>query len=510
MEDRQPSEADAEIEFILKSLKIDGSTVFTEEDLLSPYSDLNGRKINFEILNAIVSELTKKYRDSGYILSRVAFPAQEADSDAAVIRLVAIEGFISSVKYEGDEALVRSFQKKFAPVEKKLLAKKPLKHSDFEREMLIIQDLPGITVSSRFQESETPSGSVLVIELGKEVLEGSLGWSNAGTKSAGPGQVTASFSLNSLPIIGLQSTFSYFQTDPYKEYYSITISESYQFFNGIILSSSFSLSRSPEPDTEFARRFDYQTKGKTFNLNLSYPFIRSRDLNLSFGIGYEHRDRHADLNYEPYNTDRLRNLSFNVNFDFSDEWGGVTQAITTFTRGIKAFNASDCDPDASNTLAEADYFKADIYLSRTQSLPYGFGLLLSAEAMWSDKILDTYNQFSFGGSQFGRGYDSGILEGDKAFAVSLEPRWTYRFNGGERVIQPFIFIDYGKVWTNLNQVGVRDGEYGASYGAGVRFWGHVGSDYFPDFNLSAFGGKPLKRINDDNSSRFILRATFFI
>jgi hemolysin activation/secretion protein len=508
-EDRQPSEADASVQFTLKFLRIEGATVFSEAELLAPYAKLNGQRISFETLNAITAELTKKYRDNGFILSRVLLPAQDVDQLAATIQLYVVEGFISTIQYEGDQNLVGKFQKRFESVERKLLSKKPLKHKDFEREMLILQDLPGIKVSSRFQEGSIKSGSILVLKLSSEAISASLGWNNSGTASAGPGLSSASFSLNSLPILGWSTTLSYNQADHRKEYYSMTVAQSYQFVSGLVLSASFARSHSPKPDTDFARLFDYATDSKTFNLNVSYPLIRSRDMNLSLGMGYEYRDSHADLMMARFNRDRLRNLSVNANFDFSDEWGGVTQLITTVTQGLKVAHASDQDLNSSNTLARAKYIKADVYLSRNQRLPYDLSFLLASEVMFSDQLLASYNRFSFGGGQFGRGYDSGILEGDNAFAVSFEPRWTYNFNEN-LAIQPFAFIDYGRVWNNLEQVNVPDSQFGSSFGGGVRFWGSAGGDRPLKFNLSVFGGRSMKKIGDEKSSRVVFMATFYI
>jgi hemolysin activation/secretion protein len=306
----------------------------------------------------------------------------------------------------------------------------------------------------------------------------------------------------------MSTSVSYSQADKIKEYYSINFGQSYQFANGLLISASFGRSQSPKPDTDFARLFDYRTESKSLSFNVSYPLIRSRDLNLSIGLGYDHRDAYSYMMADDRTNDRLRTLSFNANFDFSDELGGVTQIITTLSQGLDVFHATNRELEATNALAPAKYFKADIYVSRNQQLPLGFSLFLSGEAMTADRVLASYNKFSLGGGQFGRGYDSGAFEGDRAVAFSFEPRWTY--NPAERLsIQPFAFIDYGRVWANQSLVGVPDSEYGSSFGFGLRFWGHVGNEMFPDFNLSGFWGKPMKKLENEKSSRWIFMASFY-
>jgi hemolysin activation/secretion protein len=505
-EDRQPSALDESIRFTLGSLHLEGATVFSAQELLAPYAALSGTQVSFATINGIVADLTKKYRDSGYLLSRVLLPAQEVDQQIAHIRLTAIEGFLSSIEYVGDENLIGRFKKYFSSREQGLLGKKPLKHADFEREMLLLQDLPGVKVSSRFKESAVSGASILVLELEQDIIDASVGWSSTGTESAGPGIFSASAGVNTLPLVGARTTVSYSQADRFEEYYTLQVGQSYQFANGLALDASYAYSSSPSPDTSFARLFDYETSSKTFSFGLSYPLLRSRDMNLSLGMGYEHRNSAADLLDERFTRDRLRTLSVNANFDFSDEWGGVTQVIPTLYQGLDVFRATDHDPESTNTLAGARFFKAGLYLSRNQQLPVNFSLFTAAEGQFADSSLSSYNKFSFGGSQFGRGYEPGVIEGDNAAAASLEPRWTWQLTETAS-IQPFAFFDWGTVWASRGVEGARDEEHGSSFGGGVRVWGHVGKSYLPDFNVSAFVGKPLERAGDhpDTSERFVLQ-----
>jgi hemolysin activation/secretion protein len=509
-DDRQPSALDSAVRFTLASLHVTGGTVFAESDLLAPYTGLYGTHISFETLNGIAADLTKKYRDGGYLLSRVVLPAQEVDAGAADIRLTAIEGFVSSIEYVGEEQLLARFKKYFSSVEQSLVGKKPLKHADFEREMLLLQDLPGLKVSSRFKEAAVSGASILVLELEQDLIDASVGWSSTGTESAGPGLFSVSAGVNTLPLIGARTTFSYSQADRFEEYYTMRVGQSYQFANGLALDASYAYSSSPRPDTDFARLFDYETSSKTFSLGVSYPLVRSRDMNLSLGMGYEHRDSAADLLDERFTRDRLRSLSVNADFDFSDEWGGVTQIIPTLYQGLDVFSATNHDPEATNTLAGAKFFKADLYVSRNQQLPWDFSLFAAAEGQFSDSSLSSYNKFSFGGSQFGRGFEPGVIEGDNAASASLEPRWTWYLT--EKVtLQPFAFVDWGTVWASRSVAGVRDEEHGSSFGGGVRLWGHAGKSHLPDFNVSAFIGKPLQRAGSypDTSERFVMQFSLF-
>ena len=509
-EDEELSGVDAGAQFVLRSLRLDGSTVFSPEELLKPYKSFEGRQIALARLYSMAAELTRKYREAGYLLSRVIIPEQQVVQAGADIRLLVVEGFIESIQYTGDSRILERFKSYFAPAEKRLIGKKPLKHSVFERYMLLMQDVPGIKIASRFQKGTIPGASILVLDVQGDFVEGSLGWGNTGTDASGPGIASASLSINTLPVIGAKTTLSYSQANEHHEYWSLQVAESYQMWNGLTFNASYAYSDSPEMDTEFAELFDYTTKSNTFNVGVSYPFIRSRDLNLSMGLNYEHRNSDSYVYDERFTKDRLRTLSANANFDFSDVLGGVTQIIPTLYRGLKVFDATDKDFNASNSLAPAEFWKFSIYASRDQQLPYKFSFFTAAEAQFSDKSLASYNKFFLGGSRFGRGHEPGIIEGDNGFAVSAEPRWTHYLTD-KAALQLFAFIDWGTVWTNKSVWGVPDTQDASSVGGGVRLWGHLGDELLPDFNISAFVGQPLERAGDDDgdSPRFVVQFGLF-
>lgn len=509
-EDGKFSGASGGAQFTLQSLQIAGSTVFTEDELLAPYRKLFGTRIGFGELNAITAELTKKYRDAGYLLSRVIIPEQEVEQAGAAIRLLVVEGYIESIEYTGDKRVLERFKNYFAPVEKKIIGQKPLEHSAFERYMLLMQDVAGIEISSRFQKGTLPGASILVLDVQDDMVEGSLGWGNTGTDASGPGIASASLAVNTLPVIGAQTSVAYSQANNYREYWSLQIAQRYQMWNGLTFNASYAYSDSPEMDTDFARLFEYTTRSHTFNVGASYPIIRSRDVNLRLGISYEHRNSDADVFDERFTKDRLRTLSVNANMDFSDALGGVTQIIPTIYRGLNVFDATNESLDASNSLAPAEFWKFGIYVSRNQQLPYNFSVFTAAEAQFSDASLSSYNKFFLGGSQFGRGYDPGVIEGDNGFAALLEPRWTY-YLSDRTALQLFAFIDWGTVWTSKSVWGVPDSQDASSVGGGVRLWGHVGDERLPDFNISAFIGQPLEKAGDDDgdSPRFVVQAAIY-
>ena len=76
--------------------------------------------------------------------------------------------------------------------------------------------------------------------------------------------------------------------------------------------------------------------------------------------------------------------------------------------------------------------------------------------------------FFLGGRDFGRGYPSGTLSGNKLFASSIELRYSKEMEDDPlfQVIQPYVFRDMGYVGKQSNNTNISHLD---SYGAGLRF-----------------------------------------
>lgn len=513
VQDEQTPGIAPSVTFTLGTLSISGASVFSPEELLGPYTSLYGQRVSFGQIQTIAAEITKKYREAGYTLSRVVIPPQELDPQRATVRLIVIEGFVSSIKVEpaspDDASFIPAVLRRTEGMREKILATKPFRQAAFEREMLLLQDIPGLKIASRFEPSkDVHGGTDLILTAGRKALELRLGGGNTGTKSAGPVMVSVDASVSTFPL-GAKTTISYGQAEPAWEYNYWQANQSYMLPSGLSFYASYGQSYSPSPDTDFARLFNYQTQSQYGSFGASYPFIRTRDMNLSMALDMNFRNSQGDLAGQRFTRDRLRSLSGSINFDIADEWGGVSQAILTYTQGLPWFDATDKTRDSSNPLAPAIFSKWSLYLSRNQQLPQGFSVFLAAQGQVSDNYLSSYNQYSLGGLQFGRGYDPGVINGDRGFGASAELRWTKFLVDGVS-LQPFTFVDYGLAdlyqTTSLGQWSSM--QHLASWGAGLRLYA-IGEGYVPDFNISMFLAKPLRDIPgvETNSSRFVLQAS---
>ncbi len=488
----QDSSKDTSQEFVLKGIEIEGNTVFTDQELIAPHAALLGQSITFNRMLSIVEDMTRMYREAGHILSRVILPPQDADLQGAVVRLQAIEGYVAGIEYKGDAKFVEQFKSYFSGTASKVLAMKPLNHNKFESLMLLMQDVPGLEIATSFQPANEATGaSTLVVDVGRKIISGNVGVNNTGSESSGPIMFNAGLTASSFPIIGLQANLAYGQASTFDEYHYWQAGLSYRLPIGLTFSGNYGQSYSPKPDTEFARLFDYETSSKYYSFGLSYPIMRSRDMNLNASLFYNHRDSTSMLSDSIHTEDKTRNMTLSLAFDASDTWGGVNQVILDYSHGLDVAGASNEEVGSSRPSAAPGFNKFSLFVSRNQQLFDNFSLYVSGMGQTADKPLFSYDQFSLGGTQFGRGYDSGMLSGDQGVAAAAELRYTYMINDYLGV-QPFAFVDWGT--TRFLPVEDLEPEWLdlSSYGVGVNFWGTP--EKLPDFNASIFVAKPMQTV----------------
>ena len=152
------------------------------------------KQISLGVAYGIAQTITNMYRNDGYILSKAVVPPQQIDK--GIIRIDVIEGFINKVNFQGDltgpKALLNRYRKK-------LLNSKPLLSKDLERYLLLVDDLPGLSVKSVLTPSDVQPGATdLTLILQSKNFNGGVGIDNRGTKFNGPIQFSTNANTNSL------------------------------------------------------------------------------------------------------------------------------------------------------------------------------------------------------------------------------------------------------------------------------------------------------------------------
>lgn len=454
------------VNFLLQRMVIKGSTIYDKRKFSKLFRRYLHRRINLKQVYIIAQKITNMYRNDGYILSKAVVPPQKIEG--GVVQIDVIEGFVDRVAVQGQ---VRGPRKLLNEYRKGLLKSRPLKAKDLERYLLLIDDLPGVSVKSVLTPSEHKQGATnLTLILDNKAYGGSLGVDNRGNKFNGPFQVNAGVSGNTLfknyERIGFQGVVTS-NTDElqfFQGFYEQPISSegTKLFFSGSISDS--------EPGSTL-KEFEVKGESKAFTLKLSHPFIRSRAENLTGSLGYTHRNSSTDILGAVDSEDRLRIVNLGVSYDFVDKHQGMNLLSFNLSKGFDVFGARRTGSDnLSRDVGHSDFTKISGEMLRLQQLAPSWMLLGAFSWQYSlDKLLAS-EEFGVGGAQFGRAYDSSEITGDQGIAFKLELQKAFQTKKKYlKGVQAYTFFDFGTVW---NRVPIATGSTVQdlnSFGLGLRF-----------------------------------------
>ncbi len=473
-----PAGAD-KIVFKFGGLSIKGNTVYSEAELAPLYSGKIGETVSLADVYAIANQLTLKYRNDGYILTQVVVPPQTIESGIAKLQVV--EGFIDKIvvqpgEGEGDYAIANI--KEYAA---QISKGGPANVKKLERELLIINDLPGVKARSILSPSKaTPGAADLLIIVERKPYDALVSVDNYGSRYLGPTQLTGAATLNS--ILGLNEAITaQVVTAPIMLWDDNELTYGSLGYEmpvgpwGTKISGLISITNT-EPGFDL-RDFDVHGRSELIQLKATHPFIRARSENLIGRLLFDARDVKSKNNIEVARIDHIRALRAGARYEFLDQLLGVGFNVVDLeiSKGLDILNSSEeGDINMTRALADPQATKAELQLQRLQRITESVNLLIEGRGQLASNALLSSEEFGIGGISNGRGYDPSEIVGDDGVSGRLELQWknpgNLQVNTNNLVekYQLFGFYDIGKVW-NTDATTSEDKQNSlASVGAGVR------------------------------------------
>ncbi len=464
--DEPAIEGSTEKVFTLRDVVIEGSTVYDANEAKAIAGDFIGQEVSFADLNRITNNLTRRYREDGYIFSRAVLPPQDIEN--GVVRIRAIEGRVANVEVTGDYkdrgGLIRSMASK-------IQTDGPTNTNDIERYLLLIDDLPGITARSFVRPSATQGAGDLVIVVEQDGFEGSATIDNRGSRYVGPwrGELVGAF--NSLFGIHDRTTLRTIIASQSEELQYGEITHEQQLFTeGLRLRGRYAIT-STKPGGDLSP-LGVEGDSELFDVEALFPVIRSRELNLGLNAGFNANNTQTELSGIEIGRDRIRSARITGTFDFSDRFYGINQFDLGATKGLDVMSATNDGLGRSRANGEHEFTRFNATATRVQDLFLpGVSAMVSASGQYTEDPLLASEEFTVGGPGFGRAYDSGEIAGDKGYSGLLELRYSGPVPAGSFVqnYQLYSFIDYGKVMNISPVVGETEEDSLTSAGIGVRY-----------------------------------------
>ena len=456
--------------FVLRSVRVEGATVYSADELSKPFAPLIGQEIAASRIFEMASELSARYRRDGYILSQIVVPEQSI-SDGNV-RLVAVEGFIDAVQVRGerstDDAVIASHVKT-------LQTARPLTSAVLERELLLMNDLGQSSARGTLAPSaQTPGAADLVVDLARERAAVSLGTNNRNSRSLGPRRVTLDLgyygALASWDHISLQGGSSLNDELSYAGLgYSGLLGHSGAQWNVGLTG----VRSRPGKAANLSDDSNLKTESVSAVAQVSYPLLRSRSRNLYARAALTSFDGQSELLLEPLSDDRIRAVRVGLAFDAADRGNGIDTVDIEVSQGFNSFGAREtgtANTPLSRVNGETKFTKLSVYAARLQSFGADWSGLVAITGQRAFTTLLAPELFAFGGELFGRGYDAAELVGDSGVAAKIELRYTLPIPQLAGMATPYSFYDWGRV-ERRDPINEARSAKASSWGAGVRFSG---------------------------------------
>jgi len=450
------------IKLLLKDVDVKDVTVFTAEELKPIYEKYLSHKVSLEVAWIIAAEITNKYRDNGYFLSRAYVPEQEIDK--GVIRINVVEGYVGKVeidkKYQESSIIQQLIND--------ITSQKPVKAAQLESFLLRLNDLPSYSFRGVLSDLDSADESAVLIKLVVTDKEnaGSISLDNFGSRYLGPQQVTLAYQANLLPMQQTNfATVAGTQIDELK----------FGSLEHIImlnpkLKLQLNATRTEAAPGYTLGDFNIKSRATSYSTDLSYQWVRQRLENLVLKFSLEARNTNTALLGNQITHDHIRAFRANAYYDIFDNWNGYNAANITFSNGLDILDASQSgDVNLSHEQAKPNFRKVSVFLSRQQALTEELSLTTALSTQYASGTLYSSESFGYGGQGFGRAYDSSDITGDHGIAGSAEIRYN-SFNYGDQLyLSPYIFYDVGKIWNINVGTGEKKELSGSSAGFGVRF-----------------------------------------
>lgn len=457
--------------------------------LADTWREYAGRAVPVVTLCEIRDRAATQLRAMGF-LAAVQVPAQRIENGGTV-KLDVLAARLVEVQLRGDPG---PSEKLIEAMLARLTAHEWFNTREAERQLLLLQDLPGYNVRLVLRSADGAPGEVIGdIELERTPIEVTLGGQNLAPPSTGREGAFVALTVNDVFGAGDTTTLSYYNTLDWKEQHLFRATNELALgSNGLRLLSSFTAAHSL-PDV-VGGMFVSDTLGGS--IALRYPLVRRQALSLFASAGLDIVDQELKFGRVLLSKDELRIANVRIDYIGMDEGsvrgrGGFdliaprwrALASLQLRQGIDGLGASKACVPISNCTAP------NYAISNLNADPSSFAarldgtfefrpvrkvtLAISPLAQWSDGPLLSYEQVSLGNYTVGRGFEPGTSVGDRAIGASFELRYGTTVPGQRSpwAIEPFVFLDLAKGWID-DPVGGLDPDELFSAGGGVRGrWG---------------------------------------
>lgn len=506
-----------DVRFTIRGVTFDGLRGVDQQALRSAYDQYVGQEHPVALLCEIRDRAATILRQAGYIAA-VEVPQQEiADGN---VKFNVLMARMVQVRVRGDAGRA---ERVIAGYLERLTEQDVFNRYEAERFLLLASDIPGYNVRLALRPAGTTPGEVIgevTVSRLPALIDANV--QNYGSTELGRWGGLLRAQLFGLTGLGDRTTIAVFTTSDFHEQQTLQLGHDFLIgSDGLAVSGMFTYAWArPEISGDDAADVDARTLFAT--AAISYPLIRRQARTVRAALGFDFVDQDIELDDIDLTRDRLRvgfvrltGEASSMDFRRASAAEPLWRAFGTIElrRGFDLFGATgDCglageDCAISPSRPEADgtatVLRGSAYgeFRPARRLTFSLGLL----GQYATAPLLSFEEFSAGNYTAGRGYDPGVMMGDRGLGLQAEIRLGSLVpSRAEAVaVEPYVFFDHALV-RNEDRF-VADGSRNlSSAGGGIR--ANWGDRMRVDLGL-AFPLKKVGLFDEKPDTRLLLNIT---
>ena len=490
------------VKILVNSLRVTGAKAYSEAELLAVTGFKPGIELSLSDLRGMAARIADHYHRNGFFVAQAYLPAQEIRD--GVVTIAVIDGQFGKVTLNNQTNVSDGLAYSLLG---DLKSGGPVASSSLEGPLLLLSDLPGVTVKSTLVPGATAGTSDLIVDLtpGQRV-SGSIDADNAGNRYTGENRIGATINFNEPLGLGDVASLRVMTSGDGLNY----ARGSYQMqFGKATAGVAYSALR-----YSLGEEFEsLQANGTAEIVSVygSYPLIRSRNNNLYAGLALDAKTFQDKVDSTGTVSDKKAQvLSASLRGDHRDSLGGgglsaysLTASVGNIDLQTPAVHAVDAQTAQSN----GHFNKLAFSAMRLQSVTDLVSLYASINGQVASKNLDASEKMGLGGMYAVRAYPQGEAFADEGYVLNLEarmqlPRFSETMPGQLQLIG---FIDTGTVTINKNPWTAEPNRRTLS-GAGVGLNWTVANSFVLRVYYAHKVGNEVATSAPDSSGRFWIQA----
>ena len=429
-----PQPKEGELRFTVKSFAIEGVNILPEAEVQMAIRSWVGVPVSFDDLQRACDAIQNLYRSKGYTVQAILPPQKIADG---VVRILVTEAKLGKVVVENPQGPTRFSKERAAEyITYANTPGEPLNMDKLERAIVILNETPGVMVSSQLEPGDKDGETNVRVQLTQpNRVQGRVEANNYGSRTTGANQGVFALNLNGPLGIGDSASVNGI------------FSEGSQYVQGAIsVPGSENGLRLGLAGTylQYKNVSNYASTGGagdawTTGVSAAYPLIRSQTGNLNTNLNYDvksynNRNTISNTVISAYN---INNISAGLSGNYVDGFGygavssgsvtavlGHLDILSTSTPYYSQYLVPDSNPAVYQPITPSNFSKLTFSANRNQQLVEDgtTTLYTSLSGQFASTNLNSAEQFYLGGPYAVRAYPVAQSGGSQGGLFSVELR----------------------------------------------------------------------------------------